>query len=129
MLYMHEVNNNNNTNTLDRARIEKGNFSSVDSKNQEDDIIAMTNTETQEYTNNVSQQTSLYSRVLEYYHYHFHTYHNIIREKIFKNPKNKWSTNTQAKLFTMKYYRVGGRRKKSMFSLYYYLKKRVKSVT
>ena len=53
---MHEVNNNNNTNTLDRARIEKGNFSSVDSKDQKDDIIAMANTETQEYTNNVSQQ-------------------------------------------------------------------------
>jgi hypothetical protein len=41
---------------LDRARIEKGNFSSVDSKDQKDDIIAMANTETQEYTNNVSQQ-------------------------------------------------------------------------
>jgi hypothetical protein len=51
-----EVNNNNNTNTLDRVRIEKGNFSSVDSKDQGDDIIAMANTETQQYTNNVSQQ-------------------------------------------------------------------------
>jgi len=50
-----EVNNNNNTNTLGRVRIEKGNLS-VDSKDQGDDIIAMTNTETQEYTNNVSQQ-------------------------------------------------------------------------
>jgi hypothetical protein len=57
MLYMQEVNNNNNnnTNSLDRARIEKENFSNVDSKDHGDDIIAMANTETQEYTN-VSEQ-------------------------------------------------------------------------
>jgi hypothetical protein len=42
-----------------------------------------------------------------------HTIHNIIQAKKFKNPKNKWSTNTQAKLFTMKYHRFSRRRKKS----------------
>jgi hypothetical protein len=31
--------------------------------------------------------------------------------KKFKNSKNKWSTDTQAKLFTMKYYRFSRRRK------------------
>ena len=39
------------------------------------------------------------------------TYQMIICMKKFKNPKNKWSTNTQAKLFTMKYYGFGRRRK------------------
>ena len=40
-----------------------------------------------------------------------HTYHNIIQTKKFKNPKNKWSTNTQGKLWIMKYYRFSRRRK------------------
>jgi hypothetical protein len=44
-------------------------------------------------------------------HKYLHTYHNCIRVKKFKNTKNKWSTNTQTKLFTMKYYRFGRRRK------------------
>jgi hypothetical protein len=35
-------------------------------------------------------------------YYSKHTYHNIIRAIKFKNSKNKWSTNTQAKLSTMK---------------------------
>jgi hypothetical protein len=37
--------------------------------------------------------------------------------KKFKNSKNKCSTNTQAKLFTMKYYRFG-RRRKPFFYIY-----------
>jgi hypothetical protein len=54
---MQEVNNNNNnTNTEDRARIEKGYFPSVASKDERDDIIAMANTDTQGYTDNVAQQ-------------------------------------------------------------------------
>ena len=36
-------------------------------------------------------------------------------------------TNTQTKLFTVKYYRISRPSKKSMFSLYYYLKNREKS--
>ena len=39
-------------------------------------------------------------------HLFLHTYHNIIREIKFKNYENEWSTNTQAKLSTMKYYRI-----------------------
>jgi hypothetical protein len=36
--------------------------------------------------------------------------------KKFKNPKNKWSTNTQAKLCTIKYHRFSGRRLDVMYS-------------
>ena len=60
-------------------------------------------------------------------HLFLHTYHNIIREIKFKNHKNEWSTNTQAKLSTMKYYRISRPNKKSTFSLYYWLKNREKS--
>jgi hypothetical protein len=45
-------------------------------------------------------------------------FYNIIRAKKFKNPKNKWSTDTQAKLFTMKYHRFSRRSKKSLYSLH-----------
>ena len=38
-------------------------------------------------------------------------YHNIIQQKKLKTPKTKWSTNTSAKLCTMKYYRFSRRRK------------------
>jgi hypothetical protein len=55
---MQEVNNNNNTNTLDRVRIEKGYFPSVGSKDERDDIIDMANTDTQGYTDNVAQQNN-----------------------------------------------------------------------
>ena len=58
--------------------------------------------------------------------YCLHTYHNIIRERKFKNTKNKWSTDTQAKLFTMKYHRFSRRSKKSLYSLHNY-KNRKKS--
>jgi hypothetical protein len=55
------------------------------------------------------------------------TYHNIIQMKKFKNSKNKWSTNTQAKLFIMKYYRFSRRRKKSLYPMYDFYKNRKKS--
>jgi hypothetical protein len=45
-----------------------------------------------------------------------HTSHIIIRAIKFKNSKNKWSTNTQAKLSTMKYYKFSRKRKP-----YYYV--------
>jgi hypothetical protein len=48
--------------------------------------------------------------------------------KKFKKSKNKWGTNTQAKLSTMKYYRFSGQRKKSLYSLYYDFYYREKSV-
>jgi hypothetical protein len=60
-------------------------------------------------------------------HLFLHTYHNIIREIKFKNHENEWSSNTQAKLSTMKYYRISRPNKKSTFSLYYWLKNREKS--
>jgi hypothetical protein len=51
---------------------------------------------------------------------YLHTYHNIICEIKFKNHKNKWSTNTQAKISTMKYHRFNRRR--SIFGLYNFYK-------
>jgi hypothetical protein len=45
----------------------------------------------------------------------------------FLNPEYEWSTNTQTKLFIVKYYRISRPSKKSMFSLYYYLKNREES--
>src|SRR4051794_24528322 len=38
--------------------------------------------------------------------------------KIFKNSKNKWSTNTQGTLWTMRYYRFSRRRKNYLFDYY-----------
>jgi hypothetical protein len=46
----------------------------------------------------------------------------------FKNPKNKWSTNTQAKLSTMKYHRFNRRGRYDMFALHTYFKYRKKSL-
>jgi hypothetical protein len=48
--------------------------------------------------------------------------------KKFKNSKNKWSTNTQGTLWTMRYYRFSRKRKKSLYSLYYDFHYREKSV-
>jgi hypothetical protein len=47
--------------------------------------------------------------------------------KNLKTTKTKWSTSTQATLFTMKYYRFSRRRKKSLYSMYYFYKNRKKS--
>jgi hypothetical protein len=38
-------------------------------------------------------------------------------QKNLKTPKTKWSTNTQAKLCTMKYHRFSRRRKKSDYMI------------
>jgi hypothetical protein len=45
-----------------------------------------------------------------------HTYHDIIQREKFKNAKNKWSTNTQGNLCTMKYYRFSRRKKLPIWS-------------
>jgi len=45
-------------------------------------------------------------------------HHNIIRAKKFKSSKTKWSTNTQGKVFTMKYYRFSRRRKPFFYVRY-----------
>ncbi|MFL6369380.1 MAG: hypothetical protein ACJ72F_00940, partial [Nitrososphaeraceae archaeon] len=48
-------------------------------------------------------------------------------EKIFKLQKLNEVPNTQGKLCTMKYYRFSRRRKKSLYSMYYFYKNREKS--
>ncbi|MFL6348507.1 MAG: hypothetical protein ACJ72X_09475, partial [Nitrososphaeraceae archaeon] len=47
--------------------------------------------------------------------------------KNLKTPKTKWSTKTQTELSTMKCYRFNRRRKKSLYSMYYFYKNREKS--
>jgi hypothetical protein len=47
--------------------------------------------------------------------------------KKFKNSKNKWSTNTQGTLWTMRYYRFSRRRKNYLFGLSDYFKSQKKS--
>jgi hypothetical protein len=47
--------------------------------------------------------------------------------KKFKNSKNKWSTNTQGTLCTMRYYRFSRRRKNYLFGLSDYFKSQKKS--
>jgi hypothetical protein len=46
--------------------------------------------------------------------------------KKFKNSKNKWSTNTQAKLSAMKYHKFNRRGRNDIFALYTYYKSRKK---
>jgi hypothetical protein len=58
----------------------------------------------------------------------FHTYHHIIHEVKFLNSKKKWSTSTQATLFTMRYYRFNRRRKNYLSGFSDYFKSQKKTI-